>query len=753
MNFKILITLIMVMLLALPYVAIAQDEAELPASIGIDIVNQHKVLFDYSAKISESVQISDNTYYVTEYKNILPFANGIIILDASGENVEDETIINGVIEAITWKRTLDELSADELTELSNALQKQVSLGQGSEALISITNNLLLEKSNLEAGTIDSNAATRINTQITQINTEITTLHASTEESLESLKKTSKKISTIYGNVDKKRNRLNKDIQSRQHALGSVVLGVVSILMMIIVSLLLIRKISSMSPEGKGAGYKKPILPALGSLFSKKKGIVGQLYSKDPQERARAAFMIGFITDINDDVVMNLISLLNDEDVRVRANVIQTLYKIGQKNPAYVEMAAPELRAAMSDKDEMVRKNAAEAYSLISDIKSQKVEVNAGVPDYIRPESVNIKPIAKIASSSEQYSISLRIMNKGRPLGNARIVLTDEAGRLYEMQTSNIGVATASVPAGEYSCLIEHGSRAMTQHIDVTENRPFIFQLENYVNVIISDEMTNMPLEGVTVEIRSEDSSIHKSTVTDSAGVASFDDFEADTILVSVQYIGYESVQSTSTNRDIPISLHAKARDKTQAATINDEMLHSIATLRSEASRYTDHLPHSCDLCIPQYLQNICLAALDIAQRTTTNHEQFIKASAILCDGIKQSMMEGRLADICIGKKTDEFDMKSCEVDVVSYLNKLDKISELSYSDVEKRLFDIDSLITKNMSFINIIPVVGVWKIAKKLIDAAHNEPQSDAFLFFADLVLDRVADMMKNPDIVKLLAQ
>ncbi|MCK5659797.1 MAG: carboxypeptidase regulatory-like domain-containing protein, partial [Methanosarcinales archaeon] len=464
--------------------------------------------------------------------------------------------------------------------------------------------------------------------------------------------------------------------------------------------------------------------------------------------------------------------------------IQTLYKIGQKNPAYIEMAAPELRAAMSDEDEMVRKNAADAYSLIGDIESQRGEVNVAVheadispgPASIRQEFEHepiAKPIAKPmhktvstpihteqpqvpaerVASPERYSISLRIMNKGRPLANARIVLTDDAGRIYEIQTSNIGVATASVPSGEYNCLIEHGNRAMTQHLDVTENRSFIFQFENHVNVIITDEMTSMPLEGATVEIRSEELGIHKSAVSDSAGVASFDDFEADTILVSVQYIGYESVQLTSTYRDISISIHAEVIHETQSATMSDEMLHSIATLRSEASRYTDHLPHSCDLCIPQYLQNICLAALDITQRATSDNEQFIKASTLLCEGIEQSMMEGRLADICIGKKAEGFDTKSCEVNIASYFNKLGKISEFTYNDVEKRLFDVDSLITKNMSSINIIPVVGVWKIAKKLLDASHNEPQPDAFLFFADLVLDRVTDMMDNPDILKLLAQ
>src|SRR5665648_655899 len=191
MKFKILITLFLVVLLTFPYAAIAQDGAELPTSISTDILDQYKILFDYSAKITESVQIADNTYYIVEYKNIIPFANGIIILDASGGNIEDETIANGVLEAITWKRTLD-----ELTELSDVLQTQVTLGQGSDALISTTNNLLAEKSNLETRTIDSDAATRINTQITQINTEISTLYTTTEDSLTNLGNANKKISKI-----------------------------------------------------------------------------------------------------------------------------------------------------------------------------------------------------------------------------------------------------------------------------------------------------------------------------------------------------------------------------------------------------------------------------------------------------------------------------------------------------------------------------------------------------------------------------
>ena len=784
MKLSILIPLVLVMLFAFSNTAIAQNDTGLPTSINIDIVNQHKVFFDYSAKVTESVQISGNTYYVAEYKNMIPFANGIIIIDTSGEIVEDETVISGVIEAVTWIRTLDELSVDELTELGSALQTQATLGSSSQALVGITNELIAEKSKLEARTIDSNAATRINTQLTQINTEITTLHASTEESMKSLEKTSKKISNIYGDVDKRRNQLNRDLQSRQHAIGSIVLGMLSTLLILIASLFLIRKISSLTPKSKGAKHKEFGLPALGNLFSKKKGIVGQLYSHDPQERARAALMMGFSTEVGDDAIMGLIPLVNDEDVRVRANATQTLYKLGQKNPAYVEMAAAELQVAMSDEDEMVRKNAADAYSLIGDIESQRTERAAYVPETmgVKPVTENItehvveaipKSIpdttpdpmqfeqpqrthqrrADVTGMPESCSVSLRIVSKGRPLSNARIVLTDEAGRVYEIQTSNIGVATASVPVGAYSCLIRHELRSMTKHIDVVENGSFIFQFENHVNIIITDKATGMPLEGVNVEIRSEDSSIHESVVSNDAGVTSFNDFDADRILVSVQHEGYESVQATYTDRDIPISIHKEARHEPQSATISDEMIHAISSLRSGVSRYTDNLPYSCDLCVPQYLQNICIASLDIAQHATSDNEQFIKAATLLCEGIQQSMQEGRLADICIGKNTGGFDAKSCEVHVENYLSKLGTISEHSHSDVERRLYDVDSLITKNMSYINIIPVVGVWKIAKILIDASNSESQPHAFLFFADLVLDRVVDMMENPEIAKRLAQ
>lgn len=778
MKLSILIPLVLVMLFAFSNIAIAQNDTGLPTSINIDIVNQHKIFFDYSAKVTESVQISGNTYYVAEYKNMIPFANGIMIIDTSGEIVEDETVINGVIEAVTWIRTLDELSVDELSELSNALQTQATLGSSSQALVGITNELIAEKSKLEARTIDSNAATRINTQLTQVNTEITTLHASTEESLKSLEKTSKKISKIYGEVDKRRDRLNRDLQSRQQAIASIAFGMFTSLLIIIASIFLIRKISSLTPESKGIGRKGFGLPALGSLFSKKKGIAGQLYSHDPQERARAALMIGFSTEVGDDAIMGLIPLVNDEDVRVRANATQTLYKLGQKNPAYVEMAMAELQVAMSDEDEMVRKNAADAYSLIGDIESQRTERAAYAPER---GAMSVKSVAEqivksipdtapvpmqfeqpqktpqrqadVVGMPENCSVSLRIVSKGRPLANARIVLTDEAGRVYEIQTSNIGVATASVPVGAYSCLIRHELRSMTKHIDVVENGSFIFQFENHVNIIITDKATGMPLEGVNVEIRSEDSSIHESAMSNDAGVVSFNDFDADRILVSVQHEGYESVQATYTDRDIPVPIHKEARHEPQSAAISDEMVNAISTLRSGVSRYTDNLPYSSDLCIPQYLQNICLNSLDIAQHATSDNEQFVKAATLLCEGIEQNMQEGRLADICIGKNTGGFDEKSCEVRIESYLSKLDTISEHTHSDVERRLFDVDSLITKNMSYINIIPVVGVWKIAKKLIDASNSELQPHAFLFFADLVLDRVVDMMENPEIAKRLAQ
>ena len=613
-NFKIPTTFLLLVIFVLSQAAMAGDETDVDMAI-----EKHSVFLDYGSDVYGTVEMQGDTYYIVQYKNILPFASGIEILDSNGELVEDKSTLTNVLKAVTWKKALNEMTTKDFKELDEVLQSYVIVGQESQNIRSISSMLLIERSELESDTIDYDTALRIDTELKQVNEGLVELYESSSEALESLKTSQQIFLDTYSDVDKQQKQLESALSARQNLNVSMVLGTLSIIFLLIMALILARSARGLIFADRSSFKKGFTISSLAPKLSKKKNATGQLSSPNPQDRARAAFMIGFSDNIDDGTVMELIPLLTDENVTVRSNTAKTLFRIGEKNPKYIEMAGPDLKIAMSDSDEAVRKNATDAYALLGDIS---------VEDIV--EHVASEP------QIEDYTVT---------------------------QEDNV----LSVPEDE---------------IVLTERKYDV----NNKEVLVPDITARSGME----------------------------------------------------NTDVSKSL------------LSEEMMKKLGDIRSDVSRCTDIFPHSCDMCIPQYLQNICIATLDIAARS--GDEQFVKAAAKLCEGVERQMKDGRLADICIAGKFEDFDPKAYEVDTPQYLSKIGK-DDLDYQYVEKRLFDVDSTITQNMNDIDIIPVVGIWKIAKSLIDNSQNELEPYAFLFLANLILDRVAYMMEDPQIMKRLAR
>ena len=615
-NLKVPSTFLLLVIIVLSQVAMAGNETAVNIAI-----EEHSVFFDYRSDVYGTVQMQGDTYYLVQYKNILPFASGIEILDSNGELVEDRETLANVLKAITWQRALNEMTTKDFKELDETLQSYVTVGQDSQKIRSITSMLLMERSSIESDTIDYGTALRIDTEMKQVNDGLVELYDSSNEALEGLKTSQQDFLDAYDDVEKQQKQLESALSARQNLMVSMFLGALSTIFLLIVVLILVRSARGLKFADSSSIKKGLIGSSLIPKLSKKKSVAGQLSSPNPQDRARAAFMVGFSDDIDDKVVMELIPLLTDENVTVRSNTAKTLCRIGEKNPKYIEMAAPDLKIAMSDRDETVRKNAIAAYALLGDI------------------------------------------------------IMDDT--------------------------VEHAANELK--ID-----------ENILSDVQDDKVSSVPEDGVVLTEREHDVN---STADLVPGISAKPDIE---------------------KTDISRSL------------LSEEMVQKLGDLRSDILKCIDILPHSCDICIPQYLQNICIAAIDIAARS--GDEQFVKAAAQLYGGVEQQIKDGRLADICIAGKFEDFDPKICEVDTIQYISKIGE-GNLGYQYVEKRLFDVDSTITQNMNYIDIIPVVGIWKIAKSLIDASQNESEPYAFLFLANLVLDRVVYMMEDPQIVKRLAR
>ena len=203
-------------------------------------------------------------------------------------------------------------------------------------------------------------------------------------------------------------------------------------------------------------------------------------------------------------------------------------------------------------------------------------------------------------------------------------------------------------------------------------------------------------------------------------------------------------------------------EKIVKAQLTDAQQQRLYELKQSVNRSINDLPTGCDLYIPYYLAGVCTTVVDVIEHADRAEseaiDEMIDAAGLTCKYIVDLIGNGRFIDICISKNMGAFDDTGFVCGIEKYSDQLnalisDPVSFATSSHLEEELWEMDSEITGKMGELMIIPISGLWKVSKNIFDDASGESGvKRAFLILiSGIILERIREMMKNPEIIRRL--
>ena len=196
--------------------------------------------------------------------------------------------------------------------------------------------------------------------------------------------------------------------------------------------------------------------------------------------------------------------------------------------------------------------------------------------------------------------------------------------------------------------------------------------------------------------------------------------------------------------------------------LTDAQQQRLYELKQSVNQSINDLPTGCDLYIPYYLAGVCTTVVDVIEHADRAEseaiDEMIDAAGLTCKYIVDLIGNGRFIDICISKNMGAFDDTGFVCGIEKYSDQLnalisDPVSFATSSHLEEELWEMDSEITGKMGELMIIPISGLWKVSKNIFDDASGESGvKRAFLILiSGIILERIREMMKNPEIIRRL--
>ena len=203
-------------------------------------------------------------------------------------------------------------------------------------------------------------------------------------------------------------------------------------------------------------------------------------------------------------------------------------------------------------------------------------------------------------------------------------------------------------------------------------------------------------------------------------------------------------------------------EKIVKAQLTDAQQQRLYELKQSVNQSINDLPTGCDLYIPYYLAGVCTTVVDVIEHADRAEseaiDEMIDAAGLTCKYIVDLIGNGRFIDICISKNMGAFDDTGFVCGIEKYSDQLnalisDPVSFATSSHLEEELWEMDSEITGKMGELMIIPISGLWKVSKNIFDDASGESGvKRAFLILiSGIILERIREMMKNPEIIQRL--
>ena len=288
--------------------------------------------------------------------------------------------------------------------------------------------------------------------------------------------------------------------------------------------------------------------------------------------------------------------------------------------------------------------------------------------------------------------------------------------------------------------------------DVRVPEPKTVQLR--VNVL--DSTSKTPIPGVIVHAGS------KTLKTDDAGEAIFTLSRGEEHTINTSGIPnlYDGATASVKGDVATILLPSIVRPDQE----QDARLRSIR--QTFENRYREVSGY--DRCIPGFYRSVVQRLIDYARGITAIHfihgktrpkeiiDPLISVIEVVCTKLSEIMVSKRNIDLyAISSKSVE-NTSECVASPLDY----DSLSELirdpsgfvssAHQEVQRLAFEIDDEITSRTRDMSVLPITGIWSIARDLLsDQSGDEIDHAIRILIAGILLIYAREMYENPEIVK----
>ncbi|MEA1869044.1 MAG: PKD domain-containing protein [Euryarchaeota archaeon] len=293
-----------------------------------------------------------------------------------------------------------------------------------------------------------------------------------------------------------------------------------------------------------------------------------------------------------------------------------------------------------------------------------------------------------------------------------------------------------------------------------EPKPVPVQPKVMMKVKVLDSASRTPIPGAVVQTGSA------TQKTDASGEAIFTLDRGGQRTVSVSGIPnlYEGKNASVDGDSATILLPSTVRpDQEQDARLR-YVREAFENRYREVSGY--------DRCIPNFYRSVAQRLIEYVRGMTAAHfirgkagpkevtDQMISVIESVCTELSEIMVSKRNIDLYARSAAGNENSQGCNASQIRY----DLLSDLIASPsgfvsatspkVEQALLEIDRGITSRTRDMSVLPITGVWSIAKSLLaDQSGDDLEHAIRILSADTLLMYAKEMYENPEIVKRMKQ
>jgi hypothetical protein len=376
---------------------------------------------------------------------------------------------------------------------------------------------------------------------------------------------------------------------------------------------------------------------------------------------------------------------------------------------------------------------------------------------------------------DYFSIDFKLFDEKtkQPISDALIVVS--GGDLLDPRkghTDPSGYWDHPLKRGEYNYSIESVERykskseAFSVESDSTISIPLTKRTGNLV-VQVKDSETGNPIQGANVNVSGA------AKTTDEQGKALFSGLSigAKEIIVDEITGVYSSGRITGVIEE----------DATTETSVSIKSLLQIPTdkrskLKALGSQLQDNYRRvsTYDPCIPFYYKSSVDNMVNLIEGMVDEPMLFVGAKnpgdtiGYLVDAVDLASRE--ITEVMTSKRNVDvysaaMSLEKAEVKakpvgfgdsrVKDYIQDADDFHNSYYHTVQSKLFNIDTTITRKTGELNVLPVSGLWRVSRTLLNetasSSADSIKKSAMLLIADFILDYADDMLREPKIIERL--